>query len=333
MPHDGERASQTFHIDQIEKARVLLGRQDRHLRLLRDTFNIRVFMRGHVLTLEGDTAAVQSASKVVTDLLEQLHQKPHLSAAEVEEAISGAIQAEQSSSDIHIEVFTRGRAIRPRTPDQAAYLKAMAENDLVFCVGPAGSGKTYLAVAMAVAALKRDAVRKIILTRPAVEAGERLGFLPGDMQAKVDPYLRPLYDALHDMMPLVQLQHYVESDVLEVAPLAYMRGRNLDRAFIILDEGQNCTRKQMQMFLTRLGASSKSIVTGDISQTDLPPEVPSGMVEAMALLRDVQGIGFTALTQRDIVRHRLVQDIVDAYEARDNALLPAGPAEGPDRPG
>jgi len=266
-------------------------------------------------------------------LLEQLHQKPHLSAAEVEEAISGAIQAEQSSSDIHIEVFTRGRAIRPRTPGQAAYLKAMAENDLVFCVGPAGSGKTYLAVAMAVAALKRDAVRKIILTRPAVEAGERLGFLPGDMQAKVDPYLRPLYDALHDMMPLVQLQHYVESDVLEVAPLAYMRGRNLDRAFIILDEGQNCTRKQMQMFLTRLGASSKSIVTGDISQTDLPPEVPSGMVEAMALLRDVQGIGFTALTQRDIVRHRLVQDIVDAYEARDNALLPAGPAEGPDRPG
>ncbi|MGO8705304.1 MAG: PhoH family protein [Candidatus Brocadiia bacterium] len=333
MPHDGERASQTFHIDQIEKARVLLGRQDRHLRLLRDTFNIRVFMRGHVLTLEGEAAGVQSASKVVTDLLEQLHQKPHLSAAEVEEAISGAIQAEQSSSDIHIEVFTRGRAIRPRTPGQAAYLKAMAENDLVFCVGPAGSGKTYLAVAMAVAALKRDAVRKIILTRPAVEAGERLGFLPGDMQAKVDPYLRPLYDALHDMMPLAQLQHYVESDVLEVAPLAYMRGRNLDRAFIILDEGQNCTRKQMQMFLTRLGASSKSIVTGDISQTDLPPDVPSGMIEAMALLRDVQGIGFTALTQRDIVRHRLVQDIVDAYETRDNALSPAGPADEPERPG
>jgi len=332
MPHEGERSSQTFHIDQIEKARVLLGRQDRHLRLLRDTFNIHVFMRGHVLTLEGDAAGVESAAKVVTGLLEQLRQKPHLSAAEVEEAISGAIQAEQSSSDIHVDVFTRGRAIRPRTPGQAAYLKAVAENDLVFCVGPAGSGKTYLAVATAVAALKRDAVRKIILTRPAVEAGERLGFLPGDMQAKVDPYLRPLYDALHDMMPLTQLQHYVESDVLEVAPLAYMRGRNLDRAFIILDEGQNCTRKQMQMFLTRLGASSKSIVTGDISQTDLPPDMPSGMVEAMALLRDVQGIGFTALTQRDIVRHRLVQDIVEAYEARDNALSPAGPAAEPGQP-
>ncbi len=332
MPPDGERSSETFHIDQIEKARVLLGRQDRHLRLLRDTFNIHVFMRGHVLTLEGEAAGVQSASKVVTGLLEQLHQKPHLSAAEVEEAISGAIQAEQSSSDLRVEVFMRGRAIRPRTPGQAAYLKAIAENDLVFCVGPAGSGKTYLAVATAVAALKRDAVRKIILTRPAVEAGERLGFLPGDMQAKVDPYLRPLYDALHDMMPLTQLQHYVESDVLEVAPLAYMRGRNLDRAFIILDEGQNCTRKQMQMFLTRLGASSKSIVTGDVSQTDLPPDVPSGMVEAMALLRDVQGIGFTALTQRDIVRHRLVQDIVEAYEARDNALSPAGPAEEPAQP-
>jgi phosphate starvation-inducible PhoH-like protein len=332
MPHDGERASQTFHIDQIEKARVLLGRQDRHLRLLRDTFNIRVFMRGHVLTLEGEPAAVQSASKVVADLLEQLRQEPHLSAAEVEEAISGAIQAEQSSSDIRVEVFARGRAIRPRTPGQAAYLKAIAENDLVFCIGPAGSGKTYLAVAMAVAALKKDAVRKIILTRPALEAGERLGFLPGDMQAKVDPYLRPLYDALHDMMPLAQLQHYVESDVLEVAPLAYMRGRNLDRAFIILDEGQNCTRKQMQMFLTRLGASSKSIVTGDISQTDLPPDAPSGMIEAMSLLRDIQGIGFVALTQRDIVRHRLVQDIVDAYEARDNAPAAARPAEQPDQP-
>ena len=332
LDYSATKSARRFTLTDRKGARAP-GRQDRHLRLLRDTFNIRVFMRGHVLTLEGDPAGVQSASKVVSDLLEQLHQKPHLSAAEVEEAISGAIQAEQSSSDFHVEVFTRGRAIRPRTPGQAAYLKAISENDLVFCVGPAGSGKTYLAVAMAVAALKSDAVRKIILTRPAVEAGERLGFLPGDMQAKVDPYLRPLYDALHDMMPLLQLQHYVENDVLEVAPLAYMRGRNLDRAFIILDEGQNCTRKQMQMFLTRLGASSKS---APLPATSARPicrrrSLP-GWSRPWRSCADVQGIGFTALTQRDIVRHRLVQDIVDAYESRDNALSAAGPAEKPEPP-
>lgn len=191
-------------------------------------------------------------------------------------------------------------------------------------MGPAGSGKTYLAVAMAVAALKRDAVRKIVLTRPAVEAGERLGFLPGGLEEKVDPYLRPLYDALHDMMSFDQLRRYMENDVVEVVPLAFMRGRTLDRAFIILDEGQNCTRKQMQMFLTRLGAASKSVVTGDVSQTDLPGHEVSGMVEATALLRGTRGIGFATLTQRDIIRHRLVQDIVDAYEARDRGARATG---------
>ncbi|GAF76318.1 unnamed protein product, partial [marine sediment metagenome] len=193
---------------------------------------------------------------------------------------------------------------------------------LVFCVGPAGTGKTYLAVAMAVAALKREAVRKIILTRPAVEAGESLGFLPGDMQAKVNPYLRPLYDALNDMMPQDQVRRYLENDLLEVAPLAYMRGRTLDHAFIILDEGQNCTSKQMKMFLTRLGASSKSVVTGDVSQTDLPPNEVSGMKEATGLLKDVKGIGFVRLTRRDIIRHRLVQDIVDAYDRQKRVNWP-----------
>ena len=330
MPSDVQQASRTFHIGPIEKARAFLGRQDRHLRLLRDAFGIRVSMRGDMLTLDGDPPAVQSAAKAVAELLELLRLKPHLTTAEVEDAIACSFQTEQAGGEVRVDVFGPGRGVRPRTPGQASYIRAMAENDIVFCIGPAGSGKTYLAVAMAVSALKRDAARKIVLTRPAVEAGERLGFLPGDMQAKVDPYLRPLYDALHDMMSLTQLQQYVENDVIEVAPLAYMRGRNLDRAFIILDEGQNCTRKQMQMFLTRLGASSKSVVTGDISQTDLPGHEPSGMVEAMGLLRGISGIGFVALTQRDIIRHRLVQDIVDAYDARDKALT--APPSAPERP-
>lgn len=321
MAGEGDLFTETFEIADMEKVRAFLGRQDRHLRLLRDTFGIRATMRGHSLSLEGDAASVQAATRVVRELLAALSKTNHLSTTDVESAIASAYGVGEGEVEFRLDVFAPGRTIRPRTPGQAAYLRALAENDLVFCVGPAGSGKTYLAVAMAVAALKRDAVRKIVLTRPAVEAGERLGFLPGDLQAKVDPYLRPLYDALHDMMPTDHIQRYMENDVIEVVPLAFMRGRTLDRAFIILDEGQNCTRKQMQMFLTRLGASSTSVVTGDTSQTDLPSGEVSGMIEAMGLLRGVKGIGFIRLTQRDIIRHRLVQDIVDAYDARDHRRL------------
>jgi phosphate starvation-inducible PhoH-like protein len=328
MAREGELVTETFEIAEMDRLRAFLGHRDRHLRMLRDTFGIRTFMRGHVLTLEGDAASVQAAGRAVREILSRLSHASHLSVAEVEGAISTAHDIGDADVEFRLDVFSPGRNIRPRTPGQAAYLRAIAENDLVFCVGPAGSGKTYLAVAMAVAALKRDAVRKIVLTRPAVEAGERLGFLPGDLQAKVDPYLRPLYDALHDMMPIPQIQRYMESDVIEVVPLAFMRGRTLDRAFIILDEGQNCTGRQMQMFLTRLGASSTSVVTGDISQTDLPTGEVSGMVEAMNLLRGVTGIGFIRLTQRDIIRHRLVQDIVDAYEERNSRRIANQDTEG-----
>lgn len=329
MVQEGDLITETFEIADMEKLRAFLGHRDRHLRMLRDTFGIKTFLRGHVLTLEGDVASVQAAARAVRELIEKLSRSTHLSIAEVDNAISAAYDVNESDVEVRLDVFSPGRNIRPRTPGQAAYLRALAANDLVFCVGPAGSGKTYLAVAMAVAALKRDAVRKIVLTRPAVEAGERLGFLPGDIQAKVDPYLRPLYDALHDMMPIPQIQRYMENDVIEVVPLAFMRGRTLDRAFIILDEGQNCTGRQMQMFLTRLGASSTSVVTGDISQTDLPSAEVSGMVEAMNLLRGVKGIGFIRLTQRDIIRHRLVQDIVDAYEERNTRRTPQSNTEGP----
>ena len=322
MSSDTGHVSETIHVEHTERLRGLLGRQDRNLRMIRDACEVRAAVRGNEVILQGEAAAVRLAALVIRDLLSSILDARPVPAEDVEAVIDRHRALESGAGDVRIDVFLPGRAIRPRTPGQGAYLRAISENDLVFCAGPAGSGKTYLAVAMAVAALKRDAVRKIVLTRPAVEAGERLGFLPGGFEEKVDPYLRPLYDALHDMMSFEQLHRYMENDVVEVVPLAYMRGRTLDRAFIILDEGQNCTRKQMQMFLTRLGAASKSVVTGDVSQTDLPGNEISGMVEATALLRGTRGIGFAALTQRDIIRHRLVQDIVDAYEARDRRAKP-----------
>lgn len=321
---DGEQITETIPIDGMDNARILLGRQDRHLKLLRDAFNIRVVMRGRVLMLEGESAAVRGAGQVVRDLCELVDREGRVSSRDVEFAIAEARQPDRLPRETRIDVFAPGRTIWPRTPGQAGYVRAIAENDLVFCIGPAGSGKTYIAVAMAVAALKRNDVRKIILTRPAVEAGEKLGFLPGDMEAKVNPYLRPLYDALHDMMVPDQVRKYMENDLLEVAPLAYMRGRTLDRAFIILDEGQNCTRGQMKMFLTRLGASSCSVVTGDISQSDLPSDEVSGMIEAMTLLREVKNIGFVRLTKKDIIRHRLVQDIVHAYDSYARSTASSG---------
>ena len=312
-----EDVTEIIRIDEPEKLRSFLGRQDATLRLLRDALSVRISVRGDALTLQGRADAVQRAGSVVNSLLRTARPHHMLSVAEIEEALVRAQESAEGTEEIRIDVFTPGRPIRPRTSGQRAYVGAIAENDLVFCTGPAGSGKTYLAVAMAVAALKRDAVRKIVLTRPAVEAGERLGFLPGGLEEKVHPYLRPLYDALQDMMTIDQLQRYMQTDIIEVVPLAFMRGRTLDRAFIILDEGQNCTRKQMQMFLTRLGASSKSVVTGDVSQTDLTTTDVSGMVEATQLLRKIPGIGFVTLSQKDIIRHRLVQDIVDAYEVRN----------------
>jgi phosphate starvation-inducible protein PhoH and related proteins len=316
---EGGHPRRSIRIEPAERTRALMGRRDLHLRLLRDAFDIRVAMRGGSIFFDGEDESVNGAIAAVKGLLGILDRKPHLSIEEVEQTISDARRDHSSRDYTSVDVFPPRRSIQPRTDGQAAYLKSILTNDVVFCVGPAGSGKTYLAVAAAVQALKHDQVRKIILTRPAVEAGEKLGFLPGDLQAKVNPYLRPLYDALQDMMGLEQMRRYMETDLLEVAPLAYMRGRTLDRAFIILDEAQNCTRRQMKMFLTRLGASSRCVVTGDVSQIDLPPSEVSGMIEAMHVLRKVKGIGFARLSQVDIVRHRLVQSIVNAYEADEES--------------
>ena len=329
---EGDTTTEVIQVRDMAHVRGLGGERDRNLRILRDTFGVRVVMRGATISLAGEATDVQRAAAVVRELLDVLERDGELPSGQVRRAIDGVQSAERAGEDMRIEVLARGRTVRPKTANQAAYIRAIAQNDLVFCTGPAGTGKTYLAVAMGVSALKRETVRKIILARPAIEAGERLGFLPGDLQAKVNPYLRPLYDALYDMIALDQLRRYMDNDLIEVAPLAYMRGRTLDHAFVILDEGQNCTRKQMKMFLTRLGSASKSVITGDISQTDLPPDEMSGMMEASSILQGVDGIAFVSLKPCDIVRHRLVQEIVDAYDAHDRSRL-TGTPEGTERAG
>lgn len=299
-----------------KEAQALLGHRDRHLRLVRDALSIRVAMRGDTLILEGDEESVRLACRIFEDLTQLVRDRGFLRRHEVENAIGALCDAEASAQD-GFEVIAPGVTVCPRTPGQARYAEALRESELVFCAGPAGAGKTYLAVAAAVSALRAGSVRRIVLTRPAIEAGERLGFLPGDFQQKVNPYLRPLYDALNEMMAPEQLRRYIEMDIVEVAPLAYMRGRTLDHAFNILDEGQNCTRGQMRMFLTRLGAHARAVVTGDTSQTDLPPGDVSGMVEAIDVLAGLDSVRTIHLGQSDIVRHRLVMDIVDAYEVHD----------------
>jgi phosphate starvation-inducible PhoH-like protein len=231
-------------------------------------------------------------------------------------AVLAVAGGDTSPERMPIDIFQAGRTIRPQTPGQANYVEAIRRHDLTFAIGPAGSGKTYLAVAMAVEALKHQQVRKIVLVRPAVEAGESLGFLPGDLQAKINPYLRPLLDALHEMIDYDQIKRHMEMDVIEVLPLAYMRGRTLNEAFVILDEAQNTTLPQMKMFLTRMGMGSKMVVSGDVTQTDLPPHARSGLNDALTRLKPIEGVAIVRLTKSDIVRHRLVQQIVLAYEEK-----------------
>jgi len=295
----------------------LLGTHDRHLKLLRETFDADVFARSEGLIVRGRQAPVRAMGKVLNAMLARIHADDGLGLEDVKDLIAVTASTKAEKDPMTIEVIARGKTVTPRTPGQRKYVRAIRKKSLVFCIGPAGTGKTYLAVAMAVQALKKREVRKIILARPAVEAGEKLGFLPGDMHAKVNPYLRPLYDALSDMMEFGQLRKYMENDMLEVIPLAYMRGRTLNNAYIILDEAQNCTPGQMKMCLTRMGEDSRYIVTGDITQIDLPEEMRSGLVEVQTILSGLRGIAFVYLKSRDIVRHRLVQNIVDAYERSD----------------
>lgn len=290
----------------------ILGPGDCNLRAVREVLGVRVFARGPNLKISGDAAAVGKAASVFEELQSRLKSQSHLTMDDVGDVLARTSVEPGDSADL-IEVFRRTAAVKPRTEGQKEYVRAMLENDLCVCVGPAGTGKTYLAVAVALGLLKAGKIKRIVLARPAVEAGEKLGYLPGDMQAKVNPYLRPLFDAMHDMMDFDQIKRFVANDVIEVCPLAYMRGRTLNNAVIILDEAQNATPQQMLMFLTRLGHHSKMTITGDESQSDLDGKQRSGLADAVRRLSGIEGISVLRLTHADIVRHRLVTKIVHAY--------------------
>ena len=305
-------------LEQPSKKLALFGSADRHLRLLREAFGVQVVSREDELRLSGETENVGKAARVLDTMQRKLRRQDWLTADEVSQAIGQAVESDRVRNSDEIETFAKGASIRAKTEGQKAYLSAIAENDLTLCVGPAGTGKTYLAVAAAANLLKRGTAKRLVLARPAVEAGERLGFLPGDLQAKVNPYLRPLFDALNDMMDFEQVKRFMTSDVIEVIPLAFMRGRTLNDSVIILDEAQNTTVSQMLMFLTRLGHDSKMIVTGDPTQIDLPENTPSGLIDALQKLQGIAGIGTVKLAREDIVRHKLVQTIVNAYERHDD---------------
>jgi phosphate starvation-inducible protein PhoH and related proteins len=301
-----------IRLEEPAKRVSLFGSADRHLRMIRDTLGVKISARDSLLKLSGETNQVGKAAAVIDRLQNLLRGRDHLSEEAVVDAIAEIARDPASERGDRIDVYAHGSVV-PRTEGQHRYVDAIASHDLVFCLGPAGTGKTYLAVAMAVAQLKRQQIKRIVLVRPAVEAGEKLGYLPGDMQAKVNPYLRPLFDAMHDMMSFDQIKRFMINDVVEVIPLAFMRGRTLNSAVVILDEAQNTTVSQMLMFLTRLGHDSKMIVTGDDSQIDLDADQTSGLVDAVRRLEGRRGISIVRLTDQDIVRHRLVQNIVEAY--------------------
>jgi phosphate starvation-inducible PhoH-like protein len=305
---------------------TLLGLNDANLQVLEDRFDVNIIVRGETITFKGEQPQVDQLEKIFKELIYILNKNGNLSANDVdtvidlvtvngEAALPKSVTAQIGADELEsVVLFTRNGIIRSKTSGQREYIKQIKKNDIVFAIGPAGTGKTYLAVAMAVAALKNREIMKIILARPAVEAGESLGFLPGDLKEKVDPYLRPLYDALDDMIPPDKLKTYVERRVIEVVPLAYMRGRTLNNAYVILDEAQNASSMQMKMFLTRLGANSKAIITGDITQIDLPVKTVSGLVQIQEILQHIEGVQFCYFDRNDVVRHKLVKDIIDAYE-------------------
>jgi phosphate starvation-inducible PhoH-like protein len=295
----------------------LLGFNDVNIKPLEERFSSSITFRGDKAYLKGVQEEVGSVEKVIKEMIYVLNTSGKLETSDVQTIIDLTFQGKEIVSEKEIEnviLYTKKDVIKAKTPTQAEYFESVKKNDICFAIGPAGTGKTYLAVAFAVAALKKGIVQKIVLARPAVEAGESLGFLPGDFREKIDPYLKPLYDSLQDMLPSDQLRKYIENSVIEIVPLAYMRGRTLNNAYVILDEAQNSTTMQMKMFLTRLGPNSKSIITGDITQIDLPNRTVSGLVEVQKILSNISGIDFIYFSKKDVVRHKLVKDIIDAYE-------------------
>ena len=309
----------TVQLDSAHRQLELFGPADSNLRLLRKALDVRITARQENLIVTGKEKDVNKAAEIIDRMQKHLLKRHCLSSADVIALISRGDSSEAVETSQAITVYSQKKVIEPSTSGQLKYVETMLANDLTFCIGPAGTGKTYLAVAIAVAMLKKKQIRRIVLARPAVEAGEKLGFLPGDLAAKVNPYLRPLFDALEDMMDFPQMKKFIELDIIEIIPLAFMRGRTLNEAIIICDEAQNTMPLQMLMVLTRLGHGSKMIITGDITQIDLEKGQKSGMIEAIETLRRIRGIGFVELTQRDIVRHRLVQKIVRAYKKKAKA--------------
>ncbi len=314
---------QIINFDRMEQAVSLFGSFDENIKLIENKYNVKVISRGSDLKVAGDAADVACAVRAINGLLVLINKGEPLTEQNVRYVMNLVDEGSEDKLGTMINscicISSKGRPIKPKTLGQEKYVESIKEKTIVFGIGPAGTGKTYLAVAMAVNAFRAKEVNRIILTRPAVEAGEKLGFLPGDLQQKVDPYLRPLYDALFDMLGAENFQRYQERGNIEVAPLAYMRGRTLDDSFIILDEAQNTTPEQMKMFLTRLGFNSKMVVTGDITQIDLPDGKRSGLVEASKILKDVEDVKTIRFTEKDVVRHKLVQDIIRAYEKFEEA--------------
>ncbi len=309
---------QIINFDRMEQAVTLFGSFDQNIKLIESEYGVNVISRGSDLKVTGEAENVAKAVRAINGLLVMINKGENLSEQNVRYVMNlvddGSEDRLSGLMSNCICITSKGRPVKPKTLGQEKYVEAIKDNTIVFGIGPAGTGKTYLAVAMAVHAFRAKEINRIILTRPAVEAGEKLGFLPGDLQQKVDPYLRPLYDALFDMLGAENFQRYQERGNIEVAPLAYMRGRTLDDSFIILDEAQNTTPEQMKMFLTRLGFNSKIVVTGDITQIDLPDGKRSGLIEASKILKNVPDIETIHFTQKDVVRHKLVQDIIKAYE-------------------
>lgn len=319
-----EKITKEITIESEEMIQKIFGQYDENIKLIEKHFDVSINIREDVLKIQGIAAMAEAAEKVITEMIKTVKKSGTIDKETTRYIITleekGLEQNYNSIQDDIICFTTRGKPIRPKTLGQYHYVEAIRKNEIVFGIGPAGTGKTYLAMAMAITAFKNGDVDRLILTRPAVEAGEKLGFLPGDLQDKVDPYLRPLYDALFEIMGSESFERNMEKGVIEVAPLAYMRGRTLENAYIILDEAQNTTPEQMKMFLTRFGNGSKIIVTGDITQIDLPSGKRSGLKDAQKILKNINGIAFINFSQNDVVRHRLVQKIIEAYEKNDKKM-------------
>jgi phosphate starvation-inducible PhoH-like protein len=321
MPENLQEPTRRLKFDDVERTRMLFGEHNGHLQRIAGALDLTITSRGNVVNINGDAIAASLAENILNQLYGLIQEGYPIYLNDIDYAVR-ILSADDRVrlKDIFMDtvyITSKKRSITPKSPAQKNYIDAMRRFDIVFGIGPAGTGKTYLAMAMAVAALSKGIVSRIILTRPAVEAGETLGFLPGDLAEKVDPYLRPLYDALHDMMRFEKVNSLMQQGAIEVAPIAFMRGRTLNDSFVILDEAQNTTSEQMKMFLTRIGFSSKAVITGDITQIDLPTAKTSGLVEASRILQEIEGIGFVFFSNTDVVRHRLVQDIILAYEAVD----------------